>query len=88
MAEEDAEEVDADYIMVSRMEAGLYTAQQACVIMGHLWATGDAGLRRRLLLLLHQQARATVLFHEDLHCLQPVGCSFCCSAGKESLPAV
>ena len=25
------------------------------MIMGHLWATGDLGLRKRLLLLLHQQ---------------------------------
>ena len=58
MGEEDAEEVDDDYILVSRMEAGLFTLQQACLLVGHLWATGDLGLRKRLLLLLHQQVRA------------------------------
>jgi beta-catenin-like protein 1 len=59
MPDEDLEDMDEEYILVSRMEAGLYTLQQCAVILGHLWFHGDITLRKRILLLLHQQARTS-----------------------------
>jgi beta-catenin-like protein 1 len=56
MPEEDLEDMDEDYMLVARMEAGLFTLQQCSLIMGHLWFYGDVSLRKRILLLLHQQA--------------------------------
>ncbi|BDA41413.1 beta-catenin-like protein 1 [Coccomyxa sp. Obi] len=55
MPEEDLEDMDEDYMLVARMEAGLFTLQQCSLIMGHLWFYGDISLRKRILLLLHQQ---------------------------------
>ncbi|GIL93422.1 hypothetical protein Vretimale_6066 [Volvox reticuliferus] len=55
-AEED-EQVDEDELLLARMDAGLFTLQQCCVILGNLWATGDVGLRKRLLALLHQKGQ-------------------------------
>ena len=56
MPEEDLEDMDEDYMLVARMEAGLFTLQQSALIMAHLWFYGDISLRKRILLLLHQQA--------------------------------
>lgn len=56
MPEEDLEDMDEDYMLVARMEAGLFTLQQCSLIMAHLWFYGDISLRKRILLLLHQQA--------------------------------
>lgn len=36
-------------ILLARMDSGLYTLQQACLVAGTLWALGDPGLRKRLL---------------------------------------
>ena len=58
MDEEDIEDVDEDYILASRLEAGLFTLQQSALIMANLWFYNDVNLRKRILLLLHQQARA------------------------------
>ena len=30
---------------------------QVCVIVGNLWSTADVGLRRRVVLLLHQKGQ-------------------------------
>ena len=40
---------------MARMDAGLFTLQQCAVIVAHLWGTGDVGLRKRVLMLLHQK---------------------------------
>eukprot|EP00955_Chlamydomonas_euryale_P051772 354954-Chlamydomonas_euryale.AAC.8 len=53
--------VDEDELLLARMDAGLFTLQQTATVVAHLWATGDAGLRRRLLVLLHQ--RGATLSH-------------------------
>ncbi len=57
MPEEDLEDMDEDYMLVSRMEAGLYTLQQCALVLAHLWFYGDVTLCKRILLLLHQQVR-------------------------------
>lgn len=49
------EDIDEDYILTSRLEAGLFTLQQSALIMGNLWFHNDIHLRKRILLLLHQQ---------------------------------
>ena len=53
----EAAEAGEDYVLLARLGAGLYTLQQCALIMGHLWFVGDLGVRKRVLLLLHQQAR-------------------------------
>jgi len=47
-------EVDEDEILLARMDAGLFTLQQCALIIAELWASKDHGLRKRILLLLHQ----------------------------------
>jgi beta-catenin-like protein 1 len=37
------------------MDAGLFTLQQSAIIIGHLWAMADTGLRKRVLGILHQK---------------------------------
>lgn len=49
------EEGDQEEMLLSRMDAGLFTLQQCALIIGELWKTGEYALRNRLLLLLHQQ---------------------------------
>lgn len=49
------EEADEEDLMLSKLEGGLYTLQQCAVILGELWAMKDAGINRRLLMLLHQR---------------------------------
>ncbi|KAK9834002.1 hypothetical protein WJX81_002145 [Elliptochloris bilobata] len=51
----EAAEAGEDYVLLARLGAGLYTLQQCALIMGHLWFVGDLGVRKRILLLLHQQ---------------------------------
>ena len=58
MDEEDMEDMDEDYILASRLEAGLFTLQQSAVILANLWYYNDVNLRKRILLLLHQQVLA------------------------------
>ena len=55
MDEEDMEDMDEDYILASRLEAGLFTLQQSALILANLWFYNDLSLRKRILLLLHQQ---------------------------------
>lgn len=57
LAEEAGEGYDEDDLLLARMDAGLYTLQQAALVAGALWALGDVGLRRRVLQLLHQKGR-------------------------------
>ncbi|EFJ40460.1 hypothetical protein VOLCADRAFT_69464, partial [Volvox carteri f. nagariensis] len=54
---EQAREVDEEELLLARLDAGLFTLQQCCLIFGNLWATGDVGLRKRLLALLHQKGQ-------------------------------
>jgi hypothetical protein len=63
MDEEDMEDIDEDYILTSRLEAGLFTLQQSALILGNLWFHNDVHLRKRILLLLHQQVRRLLLCH-------------------------
>lgn len=58
MGEEDVEDMDEDYILASRLEAGLFTLQQSALVLGNLWSYNDIHLRKRILLLLHQQVPA------------------------------
>ena len=50
--------MDPDEILMARMDAGLFTLQQCAVIVAHLWGVGDVGLRKRVLMLLHQKGGA------------------------------
>lgn len=50
-------QVDEEELLLARLDAGLFTLQQCCVVFGNLWATGDVGLRRRLLGALHQKGQ-------------------------------
>ncbi|GFR50058.1 hypothetical protein Agub_g12199, partial [Astrephomene gubernaculifera] len=54
---DEGEQVDEEELLLARMDAGLFTLQQCCLIFGNLWATGDVGLRRRLLGALHQKGQ-------------------------------
>ena len=67
MDEEDMEDIDEDYILTSRLEAGLFTLQQSALIMGNLWFHNDIHLRKRILLLLHQQVLRPLLCLLRLH---------------------
>ena len=49
--------MDADDLMLAKMDAGLFTLQQCAIILAHLWGTGDVGLRKRILMLLHQKGQ-------------------------------
>ncbi len=51
------QDVDDEELLLARMDAGLFTLQQCCVVVGGLWGAGDAGLRRRILTLLHQKGQ-------------------------------
>lgn len=53
----EAAEAGGDYALLARMGAGLFALQQCALVLGHLWFVGDLGVRKRILLLLHQQAR-------------------------------
>lgn len=50
----DGDDIDDDEMLLARMEAGLYTLQQCAIIIAQLWCTKEYGLRKRILLLLHQ----------------------------------
>ena len=77
---EGQEDVDEEYRQSVLMEAGRYTLQQAALIIGQLWFVGDMGVRRRILLLLHQQVRdsnpvqGTLRFCSTQACTLPVLC--------------
>lgn len=51
----DGDDIDEDEMLLARMDAGLYTLQQCALIIAELWATHDHGLRKRILMLLHQK---------------------------------
>ena len=73
MDEEDVEDIDEDYVLTSRLEAGLFTLQQSALIMGNLWFHNDIHLRKRILLLLHQQVWRPLLCPlEAAHHLEPL----------------
>ncbi|GAX82009.1 hypothetical protein CEUSTIGMA_g9437.t1 [Chlamydomonas eustigma] len=52
------EETDPEEILMARMDAGLFTLQQCAIIVAHLWSTTDTGLRKRIIMLLHQKGQA------------------------------
>lgn len=56
-AEELGEPLDGDELLLERLDAGLFTLQCGLVSLAALWATGDAGLRKRLLAALHQRGQ-------------------------------
>ncbi len=66
--------------MQVRSDAGLFTLQQAALIIGHLWALGDTGLRKRVLSILHQKGetlggiRCDRLLHLTPRCLLQPAC--------------
>jgi hypothetical protein len=66
MAEEEEEELGDEEILLARMDAGLYTLQQCALIVGQLWMAGDAGVRKRVLVLLHQKGQALAAVREAL----------------------
>lgn len=67
LAEEaDEDDVDEDELLLSRLDAGLYTLQQCALVAAELWAVGDIGVRRRLLALLHQRSRSLAALREVL----------------------
>ncbi len=82
MDEEDMEDMDEDYILASRLEAGLFTLQQSAIIMANLWYYNDVHLRKRILLLLHQQVPS---MSSRFLTPAPMGCS-CCSRALSSWP--
>jgi beta-catenin-like protein 1 len=45
-------------MLQARLDAGLFTLQQAALIIGLLWAMGDVGLRKRLLSSLHLKSQS------------------------------
>jgi len=40
------------------MDAGLFTLHQSALILAHIWALGDSGLRKRILGVLHQRSHS------------------------------
>lgn len=64
--EELAEAVDPEELLLARLEAGLFPLQQACLILGHVWATRDAGVRKRLVMLLHMRSQSLAAVREVL----------------------
>jgi len=50
-------EMDEDELLLTRMDAGLYTLQQAATIIATLWSLNDPGLQKRVLQSLHQKGR-------------------------------
>ena len=57
-----------DEPLALRLAAGLFTVQQAALVVANLWQTGDPGMQKRLLQLLHQQVRSTL--HPTKSCHQ------------------
>eukprot|EP00210_Caulerpa_lentillifera_P007603 g7261.t1 len=55
LAEEAKQAPDHVTHLFNKMESGLATLQQICLIVCRLWETGDKALRQRVLLLLHQK---------------------------------
>lgn len=53
-ADEDTE-MDEDEKYLAKLEAGLYTLQLLALVMAHIWASENAGMRDRLGLLLKQR---------------------------------
>jgi len=53
-ADEDTE-MDEDEKYLAKLEAGLYTLQLLALVMAHIWASENAGMRERLGLLLKQR---------------------------------
>ena len=58
-----------DEPLALRLAAGLFTVQQAALVVANLWQTGDPGMQKRLLQLLHQQVCCTLalLHHVAKH---------------------
>ena len=54
---DDDENMDEDDILLSQLDAGLFTLHQTALIASELWVLGDVGVCRRLLALLHQRGR-------------------------------
>eukprot|EP00873_Tetraselmis_striata_P034402 jgi/Tetstr1/454666/TSEL_041556.t1 len=69
-AEEELVEQEEEYgeqeRLLARMDAGLYTLQQCSLIIGYLWNMGDMGIRRRVLMLLHQKGCALSIVRDTL----------------------
>lgn len=65
LAQQDEEHSEQDAFL-TRMDAGLYTLQQCSLVIGYLWNMGDMGIRRRVIMLLHQKNCALSLVRETL----------------------
>jgi hypothetical protein len=65
-SETEEEELGEDELLLARMSAGLYTLQQCCLIIANLWAAGDVALRKRVVMLLHQQGASLARVKELL----------------------
>ncbi|KAL6780216.1 hypothetical protein ACKKBF_B14000 [Auxenochlorella protothecoides x Auxenochlorella symbiontica] len=52
------EAMDEDELLLARMEAGLFTLQQAALVLGSLWLLQEEALRKRVLMLLHQKSHS------------------------------
>jgi beta-catenin-like protein 1 len=50
-------EMDEDELLLTRMDAGLYTLQQAATIIATLWSLNNPVLQKRVLQSLHQKGR-------------------------------
>ena len=48
---------ESEEALLARMEVGLYSLQQAALLVGHIWSMGELPAQKRILLVLHQQAR-------------------------------
>ncbi|KAF5838985.1 hypothetical protein DUNSADRAFT_1852 [Dunaliella salina] len=56
--EDEEDEMTPERIWMERMEAGLFTLHQASLVLAHAWGLGDAGLRKRILGVLHQRSHS------------------------------
>jgi beta-catenin-like protein 1 len=62
----DHSNVSEEDLLLERLDAGLFTLQQACLVAAELWALRDVGLRRRILALLHQRGHTLAVLRSVL----------------------
>ena len=53
-------------LLLARLDAGLFVVQRGAVGVAELWGTGDVGMRKRLLTLLHQRGKTLSSLREVL----------------------
>ena len=64
--EEEEDVLDEEDRVLARMDQGLYPLQQCALLVGNLWRSGDKGVRKRILLLLHQKVTTLSVSLSDL----------------------